>query len=651
MSKPITEGAPLLSLALCLTERANWASQAAKRSGRFGIVSQDEAESFCFSLTLGIALLLQGRPCSPGVVGAFKRLAISAIECADLLGFIDCLSQIREVLVHHGHWDRSLFKEISSRWLRGLSAAIEHAVDTSLCTHPSQTFDDVVTFCGWLKRLPVCIRPISQSVCAYKSNEERLGSIDFDSNRYVPQLRQIWFEWFRNFRITEPFLAKHGSGSTADAGRWLRDKWNHLEADTVADVCMRYPSLEKIIDFPIGLGNRTAKVVFVPKQAGKDRTICMEPAWLQYLQQGIARQLVDYSHHAFHPLSRMVDVLCQDKNRALCAGAWIKGLSTLDLTDASDSISFELMKRLTKGLPLARYYYASRSHSAVLQNEVIPLGKFAPMGSALCFITECFVFASVVELAFRIHFGSASRGFQSGISVYGDDIICPSEINYLVVDILHSLGFMINDQKSCLSGPYYESCGVEYLFGALINTIKHPRTHLFEQKKVVSPAKIGTVTDLANTLRASHYFSARRILLKYFEKIEVRVNNKNVPFMKLVRFDPKGLVPMVDPYTPTRWDVNLQRATSSQLHCQAVYRRSSKDYHHFQWLTIEENRGTQRRVRPPIQEPAPIWSTKAVLCLSRFRHWDLLRDGELREAGSCRTGPLRHVLRHIKTVD
>lgn len=639
MSNHMKDGALLQSLALQLEGRAS--TNTTRKKNKKEKAHEHELASFRFSYWLGVAMLLQNRPCPPVVVGAFARLLNNCVTGSDFLEFIDCCSSVREILVSHGRWDRELFKAHSSRWLRGLLAAVEHAVNTSLCVHPSSTFRTVTTFLGWLKRLPVAIRPEEISIEKYLECESRLDSIDFESNVYVPQLRKIWFEWFGNFRITDPFLPRHGSGATADSGRVLATKWKSLQIDTVADVCLRFPNLQKVMNIPLGHPSRVSKVVFVPKQAGKDRTICMEPAWLQYLQQGLARQLVAYSHHD-HPLSSMINVFDQNNNRTLCARAYEQGYATIDLSDASDSVSFDLMMRLTKGMPLCRYYYATRSHTANIRGMEHPLSKFAPMGSALCFINECFVFASVVELAYRLRYGKASRGHHSGVSVYGDDIVCPQELFESVTEILTSLGFIINAKKSFSSGAYFESCGVEYLYGASIETIKHPRSHLLQEEMWVSPDLVGTVTDLANTLLTSGYFLARRILLKKFSTYSVRVGNRKYRFMDLVTFGSTGLVPMMQSYTTTRWDQQLQRRVRKQFQCKIKPVPDTMDYHHFQWSMVPRTRAERLKTKCFVTiTPDPKWSYKATLFLLRSHHWDLLQEGEVCEVGSCRTGVKR----------
>lgn len=561
-----------------------------------------------------------------------------------MLGFIEACSQIRFVLVQNGAWEQCPFKDIKLRWARGVIKCVEHTIEPSLIVHPSPDFDAVATFLGWLKRLPIAIRATSDSVADYKGNEARLSSINFDDNVYIPALEEIWFQWLRNFRITEPFLPRHGSGATADKGKIKARKWSGLSVDAVARVCFRYPDLSSACHWPVRSPERVAKVTFVPKQAGKDRTICMEPAWLQFLQQGIRLQLTAFTHRGSHPLSKLVDVYSQDVNRRLCANAVTHRYATIDLSDASDSVSWRLIKRLARRIPLLRYLYGSRSNFALLVGEKIRLDKFAPMGSALCFIVECILFASVVELAHRIHYGQASKGHLSGCSVYGDDIICPAEIYHLVVDILTSLGFKVNQQKSFSSGAYFESCGVEYLHGALITTIKHPRGFLLFKDKA-SPEQVGTITDLANSFHNAGYFLARRLFLTNYQDTYVRIGTRQIRLRDLLVFDDKGLIPIIRPFTPEQWNAKFQRSGRYQWVVDVA--RAWTIYDFVEWKSQNVPRSRSDRLSPArldlrVDEK---WSNRAVLCLSKFHHWDLLRTGDVETNGSCRTGRMHYKFR------
>lgn len=606
--------------------------------------SPKDARSFCFSFWMGVAILLQDQLCLPSVVGGFKRLLNNLLETEDFLGYIEACTAIREELVQHGSWDRIPFKELKPRRVRGIRSVIEHTVESSLIAHPSRLFDVVATFLGWLKRLPICIRDPHQGAIEYLENDRVLSSISFDDNGYVELLEKIWYEWLNSFELSAPFLPRHGPGSTADCGKIRSQKWERLSYDRVACVCLRLSSLENGIEYSGGHPSRMAKVVFVPKQAGKDRTICMEPAWLQFLQQGVARQLLTFTHEGWHPLSKFTDVASQERNRILCARAWEFGYSTIDLSNASDSVSWRLMKRLTRRIPLARYLYGTRSSSSLLEGTEKSFDKFAPMGSALCFPIECILFASVVELAYRIHYGQASKGYLSGCSVYGDDIICPSEIYGLVTSILQSLGFTVNASKSFSSGGYYESCGVEYLYGVRINTIRHPRMRI-ESLDTLPPESVGSITDLANTLLLSGYTDARRLLLVSYQGSSVSIGHRKVPFMDLVRFGSTHCESILPSRRRGRWN--------SKLHCSVGRERSLRivvaatEFDFLDWESENVPRSRQQRQRQQLPRNVVVderWSVKGVTYLARFRCWDLLEKGDVQVGGVRRTGRLHYKL-------
>jgi len=374
-------------------------------------------------------------------------------------------------------------------------------------------------------------------------------------------------------------------------------------------------------------------VAFVPKQAGKDRTICMEPATLMYLQQGVLRQLQAYMRRQ-PMLSKYTNLNDQTVNQTLCASAYTRRLSTIDLSDASDSVSWRLIGMLTKGMPIYRYLLGTKSTHASVMERKIELVKFAPMGSALCFPIETILFASIVECAYRLHFGKASEGQFSGCSAYGDDIICPEEIYHLVVDILTSLGFIVNESKSSSSGPYYESCGVEYLYGVKIETIRHPRAHLISHQ-VCSPEQVGLVTNLANTLLSFHSYTARRLFLKHQEGVLVQVGWKRYPLLSLVHFGDTGIIPVVPQYTTTQWHAHYQRAGQWGLNIVSGNESSAYDYE-------EYNQKLKERLARP--EPSHViherFSDKGAISLLLLGHTELLETGDIEDVGSCRAGRL-----------
>lgn len=76
------------------------------------------------------------------------------------------------------------------------------------------------------------------------------------------------------------------------------------------------------------------------------------------------------------------------------------------------------------------------------------------MGSGVCFPV---LTAVVLALC-----GSCAR---RPFHVYGDDIICHVTDYHMIVDRLTRAGLVVNAQKSCPTGIYKESCGMEILHG------------------------------------------------------------------------------------------------------------------------------------------------------------------------------------------
>lgn len=605
-----------------------------------------DEESFAFSFDLGVKLLLQDQSCcSKLVLGTFARMLQNVLGSHDLLGFIDDCAYLRSELVQTGRWNADLSKGHGRRWVRGLVMAIEMAIPGYLIVHPSRHFNLVATFLGWLKRLPVCIRDTTLSVDEYFECDARIAKIDFSAIAHVPKLREIWLEWFGSFTLHEPFLPQHGSGATADAGRTRHDKWCALAVDRRAHVCLRSARLEHIHGLHVDGPSRSAKVVFVPKQAGKDRTICMEPAWLQYLQQGVARQLVAYASTRSRSLSQLVTISNQENNRRLCACAYDQSLATIDLTNASDSVSWQLISELTRGTALQRLLFATRSTHTVIDGRVVEMAKYAPMGSALCFPIECFLFASVVELAYRERYGQASQGHHSGCSVYGDDIICPAALYQRVVDILTAIGFVVNVSKSYSSGAYYESCGVEYCHGVSIKSIRHPRHHVL-CRGVGSPEMVGLITDLSNSLSQFGSFDARRALLLQWSEVSVVVESKSVPFMDLMRFDGDHCTPIITPYVNTYYCKKLQCRVERVWSCDTRAAKADSDF--LQWKSDLRPRSREQRIRDlhPLMYTVvdPKFSRKGVICLSRLGFRELIEGNDIEDVGHRATGRLRRRL-------
>lgn len=195
------------------------------------------------------------------------------------------------------------------------------------------------------------------------------------------------------------------------------------------------------------------KVTTVPKNYKIDRLIAIEPDWNAFLQHGVGSMI--------RRRLQRVGVLrpdAQDVNRALARlGSWTGSLATLDLRGASDCISLALCESL---LPedWYRVVYDLRSDQGSLGPLTITYEKVSSMGNGFTFELETLLFYALVLAV-------VGRSNVDRISVYGDDIICPSEHAAAVTSLLEAVGFEINSDKSFSSGPFRESCGGHFWQG------------------------------------------------------------------------------------------------------------------------------------------------------------------------------------------
>lgn len=217
------------------------------------------------------------------------------------------------------------------------------------------------------------------------------------------------------------------------------------------------------------------RVVSVPKTQSTPRIIAIEPSVMQYAQQGLKRELYELIGRG--PLSGVLGFQDQERNRVLAKQASIRGhLGTLDLSEASDRVHWFLVHEMMRDFPhLWDFVHASRSHRAdVPFHGVIPLQKFASMGSALTFPIEAMVFTILSVCGLE---QAEARRFQVRelpglVSVYGDDIIVPVHAIDHVIDWLEHFGAKVNQRKSFWNGKFRESCGAEYYDGTDVSVVR-----------------------------------------------------------------------------------------------------------------------------------------------------------------------------------
>lgn len=307
----------------------------------------------------------------------------------------------------------------------------------------------ILDFLGWVNRLPVDLPDPQTELDDYRRRDEELRTFEL-REEVVEPLHAIAREWFADFSLDETFRPRLSTGSTADAGRSVSKKFS-LFRDRSS-----YSSLLRCEDgYPLwyaaskGQIDDVAKVCVVPKQMAKNRIICMEPAALVAHQLGLSKSILRFIDATHHPIKKFLDINDQEVNRNLVRHGLRDQLATIDLSNASDSVSWNLIKRIFRGMPLLRYLMATRSRYYSIGREIYQTEKYAPMGSGLCFLIESIVFCLILEWVRRCSCCTRITQYH-GWSVYGDDLIVPQAAYQMTVDYLGHHGRLRFERRGTL---------------------------------------------------------------------------------------------------------------------------------------------------------------------------------------------------------
>jgi len=198
-------------------------------------------------------------------------------------------------------------------------------------------------------------------------------------------------------------------------------------------------------------GNR---FLTVPKDATKYRGIAVEPSINVFYQLAYGKVIRTRLRRWGINLDEG-----QDIHRRLASEASIQGhLATLDLKNASDTISRNLVKLL---LPHSWFKVldALRSKKTLFKGNYVLLEKFSSMGNGFTFELETLVFLGLI---------SAITGYDSvgkSVFAFGDDLILPTDSSKDVISMLRFCGLETNLKKSFSTGRFRESCGGDFFDG------------------------------------------------------------------------------------------------------------------------------------------------------------------------------------------
>jgi len=245
------------------------------------------------------------------------------------------------------------------------------------------------------------------------------------------------------------------------------------------------------------------RMALVPKDATTDRAIIVPVHLNSYIQRGFGK----YLRRRLKQVG--VDLDDQSYNQRHAQKGSISGdRATIDIKSASNTISKNLVRHLVSSEWFEALLRCREGSIQLPDGKWIELEMFSAMGNGYTFELESAIFyaltASAVEFRRQQLKDNAvevnqwtGNAFPNTVSVYGDDIIAPSDCFELLNEVYAFCGFEMNTRKSFGSGVFRESCGRDYFKGTLVRPV-------FLKERIDNAR---SVTKAANALR--RYASSR----------------------------------------------------------------------------------------------------------------------------------------------
>ena len=320
-----------------------------------------------------------------------------------------------------------------------------------------------------------------------------------------------------------------------------------------------------------------SKLSFVPKNDCISRVICTEPVLNMWAQKGVGELITGRLNRRFG-----IDLSVQpDINRELArVGSLDDNLSTIDLSSASDSIGLEFCRTFLPQPVMEVLEVLRCKRTAIQPKDFITTGMrslceakggwleldmISSMGNGFTFPLETAIFACAVEAVYRVfdipmiksskrlkhRDCSMSNGFGylttvpmpvkyelGNFGVFGDDIICKSDVAPQVIRLLELCGFTTNASKSFVKGPFRESCGGDFYKGFPVRGvyIKHLRTAASRYVAINRLNRWSAVTgiSLSKTIRLL-VSSVRRMPVPLHENDDAGIKVTHNILKKLIR--------------------------------------------------------------------------------------------------------------------
>jgi len=336
-----------------------------------------------------------------------------------------------------------------------------------------------------------------------------------------------------------------------------------------------------------------SRATTVPKTDSKRRMIAIEPTGNMYFQQG----LMSLMYGRMRSFGLNVRRLPSSHTSLAWQSSITGSLSTIDWSSASDTVAYELVRLLMPTRWFMRLDMVRCTHMTV-DGQKVPLNMFSTMGNATTFPIETLIFYALavahIDYENRLPGWKNSRlvclhrGRYKDVSVFGDDCILPTPYADSYVDLMESVGFIPNRDKTCIGGPgFRESCGGDYLLGYNVRPffLRGPtalkKSCLEPWLYIIANSILKKSIQLFGTTNYIYQSQALRFILSQFSEYNLKIKVVPGDFP-----DDSGLKIGADrcrlssnfpelKFSPTRCS---KHGTVSFLFCKFVYKQSASKH-------------------------------------------------------------------------
>lgn len=333
---------------------------------------------------------------------------------------------------------------------------------------------------------------------------------------YVDQLRKDFETFFPQLaRATvDDILSKYrprsgpGTFSGAEPGWYMRKEFDYDVDPSFAHLAWasrptRSSPMPRVASDP-----SVAELLFVPKDSRGPRVIIREPysrlryqlAFNSFLAKGLEKAT-----------RNRVNFQDQQVNRRLAESSSSAGdYATLDLKEASDRVSYTIMKHIFRNSPGLLHFLLRRTTHVVLPNGNLHyMRKLSGMGSGYTFPSMSLLIYLTVVRTISTRTGIPYKEVSRDVYVYGDDLIVRGRFVASAADALQRVGLMLNTEKSYYRGRFRESCGGDYYDGQDVTPIRlrlsgskfRQASTSSKTSKICSPAFSNAVVQLERHAR------------------------------------------------------------------------------------------------------------------------------------------------------